>query len=96
MSQREYRELFRTGAKRVQALAAAAAASAEAAGSSSSSSSRGLTAREGDAFDAQNIANIVNAFASAKVRQRSRALPSFCPFVALPSFCPFVLVKRVN
>jgi hypothetical protein len=79
MSQREYRELFRTGAKRVQALAAAAAASAEAAGSSSSSSSssRGLTAREGDAFDAQNIANIVNAFASAQVRQR-RALLSFC------------------
>ena len=78
MSQREYRELFRTGAKRVQALAAAAAASAEAAGSSSSSSSssRGLT-REGDAFDAQNIANIVNAFASAQVRQR-RALLSFC------------------
>ena len=82
MSQREYRELFRTGAKRVQALAAAAAASAEAAGSSSSSS-RGLTAREGDAFDAQNIANIVNAFASAQVRQR-RALLSF------------VLVKRVS
>jgi hypothetical protein len=80
MSQREYRELFRTGAKRVQALAAAAAASAEAAGSSSSSSSssRGLTAtREGNAFDPQNIANIVNAFASAQVRQR-RALLSFC------------------
>ena len=65
-SQREYKELFRAGAKRVRQLATSARHKTQ-------NRSRAAGAARGpplavDAFDSQNIANIVNAFASANVR----------------------------
>ena len=65
---REYKELFRTGAKRVQQLAAAAVDSNRLITKGASALVRGGASASVDAFDSQNIANIVNAFASAGVR----------------------------
>jgi hypothetical protein len=63
---RHYQELFRAGAKRVQQLATSARACARRRLRGGEAS--GARDAAADAFDAQNIANIVNAFASANVR----------------------------
>ena len=64
MKHSEYRELFRAGAKRVLQLAASTSSSASAASSPLPGRGKGV----GEVFDAQNVANIVNAFACTNVR----------------------------
>ena len=64
MKHSEYRELFRAGAKRVLQLAASTRSSASAASSPLPGRGKGVD----EVFDAQNVANIVNAFACTNVR----------------------------
>jgi hypothetical protein len=66
-SVREFKELFRAGGKRVQELASAALRDRDKAAAGAGAGGSG-GAWEIEAFDSQNIANIVNAFASAQVR----------------------------
>eukprot|EP00802_Teleaulax_amphioxeia_P001584 Tamp_01586.p1 GENE.Tamp_01586~~Tamp_01586.p1 ORF type:complete len:1335 (-),score=286.37 Tamp_01586:390-4394(-) len=68
LNTREYKELFRTGAKRVQQLAAAAVDSNRLSAKGANAPVRGGAGASVETFDSQNIANIVNAFATARVR----------------------------